>query len=92
MSGANSVGFYSNNFGEVFSNLVVKCGISCYQISQFTNIDQGYLSKLKGGDKANPSPEIVYKIGLALCHISNEIKIADVEDLFNSIGRSIHVK
>lgn len=84
-------GLYANNFAEVFSRLLEKTRLSCYQITQYTNIDQGYLSRLKNGQKSNPSPEVIVKISLALAHLDAKIKISDIEALFKAVGRSLEV-
>ena len=80
---------YANDFSKVFSTLLEKTGISCYQISQYTHLDQAYLSRLKTGKKQSPSPETVIKISLAFAHYSNQVKLHDVQKLFKSVGRSI---
>ena len=80
---------YDKDFSIVFNQLLGKANISCYQISQFSHIDQGYLSCLKKGTKKNPSPAIIIKIGLALAHCSDKVTIIDIERLFSSVGRSI---
>jgi len=83
------MGLYSNDFSEVFSKLLEKADISCYQISQYTNLDQAYLSRLKTGEKQNPSPETVIKISLALAHYGKHVQLHDIQNLFKSVGRSI---
>ncbi len=85
------MGLYQNNFTEAFSKLIAKSGVSCYRIYQFTHLDQAYLSRLKSGGKANPSPETIVKIGLAICNFSDKIKLSDIEVLFNSTGRSLRI-
>jgi len=85
-------GLYTGDFSKAFSALLDKTGVSCYQISQYTDLDQAYLSRLKNGEKNNPSPGTIMKIALALAHLSDTIQIWDIEDLFNSAGRSIMVK
>jgi len=85
-------GIYTNNFSPTFSNLVEKSGVSCYRISQYTGIDQAYLSRLKNGEKCNPSPEVIMKIGLALTRLSNKININEIESLLNSVGRSLRIR
>lgn len=84
-------GLYDNRFQEVFSQLLRKGGVSCYQIYQYTGIDQAYLSRLRNGTKSNPSPEIVVKIGLALVGNSSKITIYDIEELMNATGRSLNI-
>ena len=84
-------GVYSNNFSQAFSQLLEKAGISCYQISQFSHLDQAYLSRLKNGERHNPSPETIIKISLALTHYSDKIKFYDIQKLFKSVGRSLHL-
>jgi len=80
---------YASDFSKVFSTLLEKNGISCYQISRYTHLDQAYLSRLKNGGKHNPSPETLIKISLALTHYSNQVQIHDIQRLFKSVGRSI---
>ena len=80
---------YKNQFSEAFSALLSKSGVTCYQISQYADINQAYLSRLKNGEKNNPSPEIVMRIALALVQCSNKIKMSDIEQLFNATGRTI---
>lgn len=36
--------------------------------------------------------ELIMKIGLALTHLSNKVKISDVEALLNSVGRSLKIR
>lgn len=85
-------GLYSNDFSEVFSRLLEKSGVSCYQIHQYTHLDQAYLSRLKNGDKGNPSPETIMKISLAFARLSKNVTVYDIEKLFNSVGRSIRMR
>ena len=84
-------GIYGSNFTKAFNKLLKKSGATCYQIAKCTHIGQSYLSRLKNGEKNNPSPETIIKIGLALFRTNHSITITDVEELFNSVGRSIHV-
>lgn len=83
---------FSNEFAKTFSDLITKSGVSCYRISQFVNIDEAYLSRLRDGQKTNPSPETVVRICLALAHFSDKLDIADFERLFNASGRSLFPK
>lgn len=83
------MGLYSGDFSKAFSKLLEKTSISCYKISQYTHLDQAYLSRLKIGEKQNPSPETVIKISLALAHYSNQVQLHDIQKLFESVGRSI---
>ena len=85
------MGLYDNNFAEVFSKLITKSGVSCYRIYQFTHLDQAYLGRLKTGERKNPSPETIVKIGLAFCHFNDKIKISEIEVLFKSVGRSLRI-
>ena len=81
---------FANDFYRVFSKLLQRTGVTCYQISRFTHLDQAYLSRLKKGKKY-PSPETVVKIALAFARLSKEISIYELEELVNSIGRSLHI-
>ncbi len=83
---------YLEDFPKVLFELLNKTGVTCYKIEQYTGLDQGYLSRLKNGKKKNPGPEVVVKISIALVHFSQDIEMADIEDLFNSIGRSLSPK
>lgn len=84
-------GVYTNSFAKAFSQLLEKAGTSCYKISQFTHLDQAYLSRLKDGEKHNPSPETIIKISLALIHESEKITPYDINKLFKSVGRSLNL-
>lgn len=86
------MGLYSSDFSIVFRKLLEKARISCYRISQFTHLNEAYLSRLKNGEKCNPSPETIVKISLALTHFSEKIQLHDIEGLFNAGGRSLSVK
>ena len=83
---------YSSNFQKIFGDLLTRTGISCYQITKYTDLDGAYLSRLRNGGKNNPSAETIMKISLALAHLSEDIALYDIEELFNSVGRSIHLK
>ena len=82
-------GIYTGQFSEEFTKLLNRSKVSCYQISEYTGIDQAYLSRLKSGKKCNPSLETIIKICLALTYSSDKIKLHDIEALLNSVGRSI---
>ena len=81
--------FHSSSFSQAFSRLLQKTGISCYQICQYSHLDQAYLSRLKRGERCSPSQETVLKICLALAHFSDKLNLSDVEELFNSAGLSL---
>jgi len=81
--------FYQSQFTKVFSSILEKNDISCYKISQYTNLDGAYLSRLRKGLKGNPSPEVVIRIGLALVHCNKSIGLSDIEMLFNATGRTL---
>jgi transcriptional regulator with XRE-family HTH domain len=83
------MGLYSNDFSEVFSKLLEETEVSCYGIAEYTGLDQAYLSRLKNGERSNPSPETVVRISLALAYLSKKVKQHDIERLFNSVGRSL---
>ena len=83
---------YAHDFSVVFSKLLEKSKITCYQISQYSHLNQAYLGRLRKGEKLNPSPETVVKISIALAHFSDKIDLGDIERLFNAIGRSVKIK
>lgn len=83
---------YRKDFAAVFSNLLKESGVTCYQIHQFAHLDEGYLSRLKNGEKNNPSLETVMKISLAFAHCSEKVTLLDIEDLLRATGCSILTK
>ena len=84
--------FYQSQFTKVFSGILEKYDISCYKLSQYADLDQAYLSRLRNGLKGNPSPEVVIRIGLALVHCNRSIGLSDIEMLFNATGRTLFPK
>lgn len=83
---------YSGDFAKAFSKLLDMSGVSRYEISSFAHLDQAYLSKLKSGERNNPSPEAIMRICLAIacCRKGNkEFRLYDFEALFNAVGRSL---
>jgi len=80
---------YSKDFAKAFSNLLEKSGVTCYQISQYSHLNQSYLSRLRKGEKHDPSPETIIKICLALTNYSHKLGLYDIENLFNSVGRTL---
>ena len=83
------MGLYSEDFSKEFSKLLEKAGISCYKVSQYTHLDEAYLSRLRSGEKRNPSPETLVKISLALAHYGEQVQLHDIQRLFRSAGRCI---
>jgi len=82
----------TGDFSAAFSKLLEKSEVSCYDISQLTGLDQGYLSRLRNGKKDNPSLETLMKVSLAVMHRSETIDLLDIEELLNSVGRSLRIK
>ena len=80
---------YSKNFAKSFSEVLQNSQISCYKLSQYSHLDEGYLSCLRNGTKVNPSPETIVRICLSIAHYSNKPTLLDFEKLFNSTGRSL---
>ena len=85
-------GLLKNGFSEAFSDLLDKSGVTCYKIAQWSGLDQAYLSRLKSGEKKNPSFETIIKICLALAHCGKGITLYDIEELLNADGRSLRIK
>jgi len=83
------VAIYTNNFSKVFDKVLAETGVTCYKISQYSGLDEGYLSRLKSGLKDNPSPETIIKICIAIAHYSERTKLHDIEALFNATGRTL---
>jgi hypothetical protein len=84
-----AIGVLSNNFREIFTELVKRSGASRYMISKYAHVDEPYIYHLLKGDKNNPSPEIVIRIGFALACLSNKITIYDLEELLSSLQHTI---
>lgn len=84
-------GLYSNDFSQVFAELLKKTGVSCYQISVYSQLDQAYLSRLKSGEKRNPSPEAMVRISLAFARLSPKFTLLDAQRLLKSTGRSLRI-
>lgn len=80
---------YLGDFAKEFGKVLRETGVSIYKIASYTGLDEGYLSRLKSGEKQHPSPETIVKIGLALTHYSEKVTIHNVEQLFKATGRSI---
>lgn len=78
-----------DNFTEVFDNTLRKHGITGSQIARFTRLDEGYISKLRNGQKENPSDETIFKICFAIAYYANKIPLDDLERLFNTTGHSL---
>jgi hypothetical protein len=92
LAGRMEEGLYHRNFGQVFSEILKKTGASCYQIHKFTGLDQGYLSRLRSGEKGDPSFQVIVRLCLALAHCSPQFSQYDAEKLFGSVGRSLQVR
>ena len=82
-------GVFSNDFTNVFNELLQKSGASCYKISKYAQIDEPYIYRLSKGEKKNPSPEIIIRIYFALTHLNNNITLDDLDELLKSIGHTI---
>ena len=84
-------GLYSGRFSEKFRGFLVRYRVTCYQISQLSGLSQAYLSRLKSGERQNPSPETIIRIGIAGARLNSQVGEEDVEHLLNSIGRSLRI-
>ena len=80
-------GLYIDKFPEVLNQLVNKSGVSCYKIAQFSGLNEAYLSRLKHGEKRNPSIETLMAISFSLVHFSNMIDLHDIHELFKAADR-----
>ena len=85
-------GIYDNEFALTFSKKLEKAGVSCYQMHNYSHLDQAYLSRLKKGLRKNPSLSTLIRISIALANSSDDIDLYDIEEHFNSVGRSIFTK
>lgn len=71
-------GLYIDTFPEVFNQLLDKSDTTCYKISQYSGVNEGYLSRLKSGEKRNPSIEILMSLSFSLVHFSDKIDLHDI--------------
>ena len=92
LAGPMEEGLYSHDFSRAFSRALEKTGVTCYQIHKYTGLDQGYLSRLKSGEKADPSFQVIVRLCLALAHCSSDFTQHDAENLFGSVGRSLQIR
>lgn len=83
-------GLLTDDFSRAFSKILEENHVSCYAITQFTGLNEGYLSRLKSGEKHNPSLETLLKISLALAHLG--VPFHDIEQLLNSVGRTMRIR
>jgi len=83
---------YPNGFRNQFNNLLSESGTSCYQLAQFSEVDEAYIHRLKTGEKTNPSVEVVMRLALAFMHFNSKIGINETNELFHAIGRSLDTK
>ena len=60
--------------------------MSCYKVCQYSGLNSAYVSRLKAGQKANPSVRTIVKIGLALVHHNRGITLGDIDELFKTGG------
>jgi hypothetical protein len=84
-----AIGVFSNNLTKVLGELVKKSGTSGYQISKYAHVNEPYIYHLLKGDKKNPSPEMLIRIGFALARLSDKITINDLDELLESIGHTL---
>ncbi len=82
----------SKYFSQVFSEIMERTGVTCYQINQYSGLDQSYLSRLKNGEKLNPSIGTVLTITYALVHFSDKVDLYDVKRLFKAAGYYVPLK
>ena len=86
------IGVFTNNFTKVFQELLKRSGVSPHKIAKYAHVDEAYIHRLLKGDKKNPSPEMVTRIGFALGKFSDKITIYDLDELLRSIGRTLFTR
>jgi len=79
-------------FSQVLSSILEKTSVTCYQISQYSGLNQAYLSRLKSGEKVNPSIGTVLTITYALVHFSDKVDLYDVKRLFKAADYHVPLK
>ena len=78
----------SGEFNVVLDKLMSKAHVSGYKISNYCHVDEGYVNRLRRGEKHNPSVKVVIKISFALLHYGEKIAISDIAELFEAAGYS----
>ena len=66
-------------FGETLKRLRTRAGKSRYQLAHYSGEDQAYISRLKRGQRNNPSGDVVLQLGLALVEGNEGVGVHDVD-------------
>lgn len=80
---------FKDNFADAFDEILNKLSISGHQIAYSTRLDEAYISRLRSGQKKNPSDETIIKICLAIAHYANKLPLDEIELLFKASGHSL---
>ena len=80
---------YPNGFHNQFNKLLTQSGASCYQLAQFSGVNEGYIHRLKTGEKTNPGVEVVMRLALAFVHFDSKIGLHQIDELLYTINRSL---
>ena len=68
-------------FAETLKRLRIKSGKSRYKFAQYSELSEPYILRLESGERANPSRDVVVRLGMALAHGVSSIEIWDMDAL-----------
>ena len=68
-------------FAETLKRLRIKSGKSRYKLAQYSELSEPYILRLESGERANPSRDVVVRLGMALAHGVSSIEIWDMDAL-----------
>ena len=71
-------------FAETLKRLRIKSGKSRYKLAQYSELSESYILRLESGERANPSRDVVVKLGMALAQGVSSIEIWDIDTLLLS--------
>ena len=71
-------------FAETLKRLRIKSGKSRYKLAQYSELSEPYILRLESGERANPSRDVVVRLGMALAHGVSSIEIWDMDALLLS--------
>jgi len=66
-------------FAETLKRLRIKSGKSRYKLAQYSELSEPYILRLESGERANPSRDVVVRLGMALAHGVSSIEIWDMD-------------
>lgn len=72
------------NFQETLKKLRTRACKSRYRLAQHSGVNQAYILRLEGGERGNPSRDVVLMLGFARVEASDSVAIWDIDELLMS--------